>query len=173
MTTVNHSAARATTVRDLGIVDSLVQLSFAVQGIVGGVTGRYDSSIIQTRLLGALRGRELTMAQIARLLNLDKSSTTGLVDRAQSKGFVVRTVSREDGRSIRVSLTAQGRKITDRVILEVAREIDAVVGDLSAPERRRLSQLASKFVYLDADARGIDLEAGQTTMAHERKGGSK
>jgi DNA-binding MarR family transcriptional regulator len=157
---------------DLGIVDGLVQLSFSVQAIVGSVTSGYDSSIIQTRLLGALRGRELTMAQIARMLNLDKSSATGLVDRAASKGYVVRAASREDGRSIRVSLTAQGRRITDRVVQEVARRIDAVALGLSEAERRRLSQLASKFVYLDADVRGIDLEAGRD-VTNERKVGMK
>ncbi|HTT59247.1 MAG TPA: MarR family transcriptional regulator [Acidimicrobiales bacterium] len=156
--------------RDLGIVDGLVQLSFCVQAIVGGVTSRYDSSISQTRLLGALRGRELTMAQIARLLNLDKSSATGLVDRAASKGYVVRSASRQDGRSVRVSLTAQGRRVTERVAHEVAQQIDAVARGMSSAERRRLSQLASKFVVLDADRRGIDLQAGREATTPGKPG---
>jgi hypothetical protein len=36
--------------------------------------------MIKTRLLGVLRGKP-TMHELARLLDLDKSSVTGLVDR--------------------------------------------------------------------------------------------
>src|ERR1700722_9837113 len=122
-------------VEDLGVVDGLVQLSFAVQAIVGGVTARYDSSIIQTRLLGALRDRELSMAQVARLLNLDKSSATGLVDRAESKGYVRRSTTVEDGRSIRVALTPDGRRIVNRVAAEIARELHSIADQLTDAER--------------------------------------
>jgi DNA-binding MarR family transcriptional regulator len=146
---------------DLGLVDGLVQLSFALQAMVGRVTARYDASIIQTRLLGALRDRELSMAQIARLLNLDKSSVTGLVDRAENRGYVARTSAPRDGRSVLVTLTAEGRRVASRVASEVAREINAVAQNLNGADRRRLSLLASTFVRLDAVARGIDLTAGQ------------
>jgi DNA-binding MarR family transcriptional regulator len=159
-----------TAAEDLGVVDGLVQLSFSVQAIVGGVTTRYDTSIIQARLLGALRDRELSMAQIARLLNLDKSSTTGLVDRAENRGFVLRTISPNDGRSVLVTLTREGRRVVSRVATEIALEINAVVGDLNDAERRRLSLLASKFVHLDAVARGIDLAAGRTYSPRNKEG---
>jgi DNA-binding MarR family transcriptional regulator len=160
MATINKPAFE-----DLGVVDGLVQLSFAVQAIVGGVTARYDSSIIQTRLLGALRDRELSMAQIARLLNLDKSSVTGLVDRAESRGYVKRTSTIEDGRSILVTLTPDGRRIVDRVAHDIARGIHSVADKLSDIERAKLSLTASKFVHLDAAARGIDLRTGRREPA--------
>jgi DNA-binding MarR family transcriptional regulator len=148
-------------VEDLGVVDGLVQLSFAIQAIVGSVTAHYDASIIQARLLGALRDRKLSMAQIARLLNLDKSSATGLVDRAEIKGYVTRTAVPEDGRAVHVTLTANGRRIANRVAVEIAREINTIVGSLSSTDRGRLSLLASKVVQLDAVARGIDLASGR------------
>jgi len=100
------------------------------------------------------------MAQIAGLLNLDKSSTTGLVDRAESKGYVARKTVPQDGRSVHVTLTSDGRRIVNRVANEIAREIDAIVGSLSDTDRARLSLLASKVVQLDAVARGIDLATG-------------
>jgi DNA-binding MarR family transcriptional regulator len=146
---------------DLGIVDGLVQLSFSVQRIFGGVTAGYDTSIIQAQLLGVLRDRELSMAQIARILNLDKSSATGLVDRAEKRGYVLRAIAPQDGRSILVTLTPEGRRLVNRVATEIARDINAVVEGMNDTDRRRLSVLASKFVYCDAAARGIDLTAGQ------------
>jgi DNA-binding MarR family transcriptional regulator len=145
---------------DLGLIDGLVQMSFSVAAALTLVTGRYDSSITQTRLLGALRDRELSMAQIAQLLSLDKSSATGLVDRAENKGYVVRTGSLDDGRSIHVSLSAKGRRLANQVAREVAHEIDVAARGLSLNERRRLSQLASKYVSLDSARRGIDLTMG-------------
>jgi DNA-binding MarR family transcriptional regulator len=153
---------------DLGVVDALVQLSFAIQAIVGGVTAHYEASIIQTRLLGALRDRELSMAQIARLLNLDKSSATGLVDRAESKGYVRRTTSLDDGRSIHVTLTTGGRRIVNRVAADIAREVHSIADKLSGAERANLSLMASTFVHLDATARGIDLQTGRRESASSR-----
>lgn len=146
---------------DLGLVDGLVQLSFAVQTIVGEVTARYDASVIQARLLGALRDRELSMAQIARLLNLDKSSATGLVDRAGNKGYVVRSPAPRDARSVLVTLTTDGRRMVNRVAGEIAHGITAVADGLSDADQRRLSLLASTFVHLEAQSRGIDLTSGQ------------
>jgi hypothetical protein len=78
---------------DLGLVDALAQLSFLVQNDLAGIAGQYDLSITQTRLLGILRDREPTMNQLGRHLGLDKSSITGLVDRAQRRGLVTRTAS--------------------------------------------------------------------------------
>jgi DNA-binding MarR family transcriptional regulator len=150
---------------DLGIVDGLVQLSFSVQAIFGAVTERYEVSIIQAQLLGVLRDRELSMAQIARVLNLDKSSITGLVDRAERKGYVLRKIAPFDGRSTLVTLTADGRRLVSRVATEIARDINAVAGGMNDADRRRLSVLASKFVHCDATARGIDLSAGQVRIA--------
>ena len=111
------------------------------------------------------------MAQIARLLTLDKSSVTGLVDRAESRGYVKRTTTVEDGRSILVTLTPEGRGIINRVALDVAREIHSIADMLSDTERARLSQTASKLVHLDAAARGIDLQTGRRESAvSSRKG---
>jgi DNA-binding MarR family transcriptional regulator len=146
---------------DLGIVDGLVQLSFSIQTIFAGVTARYDTSIVQTQLLGVLRDRELSMAQIARVLNLDKSSATGLVDRAEKRGYVLRKIAPLDGRSILVTLSPDGRRLVNRLAGEISREISVVANGMNDVDRRRLSVLASKFVHCDAAVRGIDLSAGQ------------
>src|ERR1700728_2569110 len=86
---------------DLGIVDALALLSFLVQGTLSKHAATHDLSMIQTRLLGVLRDREPTMQELSRLLELDKSSVTGLIDRAEKRGLVQRTPSIEDRRAIR------------------------------------------------------------------------
>jgi DNA-binding MarR family transcriptional regulator len=143
--------------QDLGVVDGLVQLSFLVQAVLGRVAVGADLSMLQARLLGVLRDREPGMAQLAHLLELDKSSTTGLIDRAERRGLVRRVEVPEDRRAFRVVLTAEGRQIAEVLGQEVGRQVAAVTDGLSDTNRRRLSRLASQIVVRSAAERGINV----------------
>ncbi|QIZ00403.2 MarR family winged helix-turn-helix transcriptional regulator [Streptomyces sp. S1D4-11] len=138
-------------------VDALAQLSFLVHNALDEIAGQHDLSIIQTRLLGVLRDREPTMNQLGRLLGLDKSSISGLVDRAQRRGLVTRTVSANDRRAFQVSITDAGRQLVEQLAAEFTERIELSVAPLSDADRQRLSQLASQVVACDAHRRGIDL----------------
>jgi DNA-binding MarR family transcriptional regulator len=100
--------------KQLSPVDGLAQLSFLIQALLERQAAEHDLSIIQTRLLGVLRDRKPTMNELARFLGLDKSSVTGLVDRAERRGLVVRVPSATDRRSVLVSLTDKGRRSSPR-----------------------------------------------------------
>jgi MarR family transcriptional regulator, lower aerobic nicotinate degradation pathway regulator len=132
---------------DLGIVDALVQMSFLIQGTLTKYAAAHDLSLIQTRLLGVLRDREPTMQGLSKLLNLDKSSITGLVDRAEHRGLVRRRPADDDRRSIRVSLAPSGRQLVDAVADAVAVDIRSATASLSGEEQQQLSLLATKVVY--------------------------
>ena len=142
---------------DLGLVDALAQLSFLVQNALAELAGEYDLSITQTRLLGILRDREPTMNQLGRHLGLDKSSITGLVDRAQRRGLVTRTPSTVDRRSFQVSITDAGREVVAQVGARFAERIKDCAAPLTEADRKRLSRLATRLVTTDAQSRGIDL----------------
>lgn len=131
---------------DQGIVDALAQLSFLVQGALGKVATDHGVSIIQLRLLGVLRDREPGMQELARHLGLDKSSMTGLVDRAERRGLVRRAAAPHDGRAVRVSLTAQGHDLANAATADADRQIHALAEGLTDAQRTRLSQLASILV---------------------------
>jgi DNA-binding MarR family transcriptional regulator len=163
---------------DLGIVDGLVQLSNLVQAVLaeGGPRGARsglaevgtsaDLSLLQGRLLGVLRDRQPSMAELARLLGLDKSSTTGLVDRAERRGLVRRVEVPEDGRSFRVVLTEEGGRLAEVLGAEVARQVAAITEGLSDTNRHRLSLLASRVVIRHAAMHGIDLSMGTDDPTH-------
>jgi len=144
---------------DPGIVDALAQLSFLVQGRLAKRAGAQDLSMIQTRLLGVLRDRQPTMQQLARLLELDKSSVTGLVDRAERRGLVRRAPSRDDRRSVHVSLTPRGRRVIGEVGGAFTSDLASLTDCLSPAARRQLSTLAARIVSDYAAARDIDLRA--------------
>ncbi len=131
---------------DLGIVDALAQLSFLVQGTLAKHAATQDLSVIQSRLLGILRDREPTMQELARFLDLDKSSVTGLVDRAEKRGLVQRAPSTDDRRAIRVKLTPAGRRAGLTLVNLFQADIARITGCLTEAESKALSTLATRIV---------------------------
>jgi MarR family transcriptional regulator, lower aerobic nicotinate degradation pathway regulator len=142
---------------DLGLVDALAQLSFAVQTTLGRIAATHGLSVVQARLLGILRDRRPTIKELAGFLQLDKSSVTGLVDRAEEGGLVRRIPSTLDRRSVHVAITPAGRALVDRAASDFASEVEVLVAELSPSQQHRLSVLASRVVTSDARRRGIDL----------------
>jgi MarR family transcriptional regulator, lower aerobic nicotinate degradation pathway regulator len=142
---------------DLGVPDALVQLSFLVQQALAESAQAHDVPVQQARLLGVLRDREPGMAGLAALLELDKSSATGLVNRATRQGLVKRLIRPEDRRAVRVVLTDKGRRLAAEIGTEVERRLHALLDGLSETNRKRLSQLATQVVFAEAERRGLDL----------------
>lgn len=140
----------------LGLVDALAQLSFLVQNALAEIAADYDLSPIQTRLLGVLRDREPTMNELGRHLDLDKSSITGLVSRAQRRGLVTRTVSDIDRRVARVSITDDGRNLVEQVAGLFAVRIGNLLADLADGDRQDLARLASRIVLADMRRNGFE-----------------
>jgi MarR family transcriptional regulator, lower aerobic nicotinate degradation pathway regulator len=143
----------------LSPVDGLAQLSFIVQGTLERRAAEHDLSVIQTRLLGVLRDRRPTMIELAKLLGIEKSSVTGLVDRAERRGPVARTPSKKDGRAVLVSLTDQGRTLASQVSARFAADVSTMLLRLAARDRDTLSQLVSRLVVAHAADHGVDLFA--------------
>jgi DNA-binding MarR family transcriptional regulator len=143
------------------LVDALAQLSFVILNALTEIAGEYDLSIIQIRLLGVLRDREPKMNTLGRHLGLDKSSISGLVDRAQRRGLVIRTPSETDGRSFRVSITETGRQIAEKVSTAYAERIATLTETMAPQDRQLLAQYADRIVVADAHRHGIDLRIGR------------
>jgi DNA-binding MarR family transcriptional regulator len=141
---------------DLGVVDALVQLSFKVQELLGEVAGKHDLSLVQVRLLGILRDRKPGMFALATFLGLDKSSVTGLVTRAERRGFVRRFGRENDRRAVHVALSL--------VEKQMGRELAKLVAGLDEVETKQLASLASRVVK-DAmsDGGGIDEASARRT----------
>ena len=144
---------------DLGLVDALAQLSFAIHGTIGRIAAAHGLSIVQARLLGILRDRQPTITELAAFLAVDKSSVTGLVDRAAKRGLVRRAPSTVDGRRVQVTITGVGHDLAAKVAAAVQAEVAVLTAELSAPLRGRLSAAASQIVAADARRRGVDIFA--------------
>jgi len=145
--------------KQLSPVDGLAQLSFLIQGLLERRAAEHDLSIIQTRLLGVLRDRTPTMNELARFLGLDKSSVTGLVDRAERRGLVARVPSATDRRAVLVSLTDEGRSFVSQAAAAFEADVSALLSRLPPRERETLSRIVSRLLVTYASDQGIDLFA--------------
>jgi DNA-binding MarR family transcriptional regulator len=146
---------------DLDDVDAVFQLSFAVQAALTEVAAAHDLSVTQLRLLGILRDRTPSMLDLARHLKLEKSSVTGLIDRAEARGLVARKAAPHDGRAIHVGLTAEGRRQAKQLTAEADAALLRLLDALSPAERSRLSTLATAVV----ERNGLDQVSGSSSSA--------
>ncbi len=144
-------------------VDGLAQLAFVVMGLLERRAAEHDLSIPATRLLGVLRDREPTMNELARILGLDKSSVTGLVERAERRGLVERAHSPADRRAVLVRLTGEGRTLVSAAAGLFSADVTALLGHLQARERAALSRLVSRLLVAHAAGQGVDLFATIST----------
>jgi DNA-binding MarR family transcriptional regulator len=135
---------------DAGLVDAVVQLSFTVQAMLNDIAAEFELSMTQVRLLGILRDREPTMLELAGALRLEKSSVSGLVDRAQRRGLVRRSPAPDDGRAVRVALADDGRRLATEFEQRVAGELAALLAGLPSRERRQLASLLGRITPVGA-----------------------
>ncbi|MEV4419768.1 MarR family transcriptional regulator [Patulibacter sp. NPDC049589] len=132
-----------TTVQGDPLVDALAQLAFAVQAVITDVATSRDLTTVQTRLLGILRDREVGMRELADLMGLEKSSATGLVDRAARRGLVERSTRPDDGRAVRVALTEAGRSLAAEAGAEIGQGVRRLCDPLAPDDRERLIAFAA------------------------------
>ncbi len=137
-------------------IDVLTRTSSLVQGMLERCARAHGLSLIQARLLGVLRDRKPTINELARLLDLDKSSTSGLVDRAERRGLLRRLPSQIDRRSVRVSLTVYGRGLVSSAAADYRQDLNAVFGRVSPEDRAALARVLSEVLTSHAAGQGMD-----------------
>lgn len=94
-------------------------------------------------LLGAESPQSLN--DLARAASVDKAQMSRVVSGLASRGLVAREANDADARSVRLSLTANGRKLY-RGLIRTALERDAAfLGALSAQERKVLDAVLAKL----------------------------
>lgn len=128
------------------LLDNLALTSFTVMALLSRIAAEHDLSLTLFRMLAILRDRTPTMAELADFLGLERSSVSGLIDRAARRGLVERTASSSDGRAVQVSLTPDGHRLAGQISGEVAGLIAPMTGALTPPEQKRLAQLLGKML---------------------------
>ncbi|MFI9011555.1 MarR family winged helix-turn-helix transcriptional regulator [Actinosynnema sp. NPDC053489] len=126
---------------DDALVDALVRTSFRMMAVLTRIGSEHDLSLTQLRLLGLLRDRRPRMTELAAFLGLDKSTLSGLVERAERRGLVVRGKSPEDRRVVDVAITPAGAELAARLEEQVRLALAPGTDRLRADDRVALTRL--------------------------------
>jgi DNA-binding MarR family transcriptional regulator len=95
-----------------------------------GVTPQQHQALLAIQ---GMPGRdEATMGELAERLQLRHHSAVELVDRLETAGLMRRNVSAEDGRQVRLTVTAKGLKLLEKLTLTHREELKRVGPELAA-----------------------------------------
>lgn len=84
---------------------------------------------------------EPTMSELGRSISMDPSTLTRTVDKLVEKEFVVRKPDPEDRRVVRVTITAEGRKIINRFEVQRKKHIESILRQMTSQERKDLLKI--------------------------------
>src|ERR1700685_1359075 len=110
----SEAAAPPTAPDRQDLIDALVRTSFVTMAVLNKVGAEHDLSLTQLRVLAILRDRRVKMSELADYLGLDKSTISGLVDRAEKRGLLQRAPNPADGRAVDVFLSPAGTELAGR-----------------------------------------------------------
>jgi DNA-binding MarR family transcriptional regulator len=124
-------------IRVLGLIERVFQPYFAQFGISGSQWGvlRNLHRAEEEGIVG------LRLTDLSDRLLIRPPSVTGVVDRLERAGLVLRDGSPTDLRSKRVRLTDRGRQIVEQVLAVHGSKIESVLGGLSLDEQGELHRL--------------------------------
>src|SRR5262249_42224017 len=136
------------------LVDALAQAAFVTMAVLNELGAENELSLTQLRVCGILRDRRLTMAALAKYLGLEKSTMTGLVDRAEKRGLMARAPNEDDGRAIDVFLTKAGLVLAERLETEFKDALAPLTDRLGVAEQRRLQELLGRMLDTPKSSQG-------------------
>ncbi|MEV4755173.1 MarR family transcriptional regulator [Micromonospora sp. NPDC049559] len=149
---------------EMGVVAALVRSAFLVNAVYAQASREYGLTVQQGQLLCVLMSQPYGMTELGAVLGLEKSSLTGLVDRAVRRGLVRREPDPRDGRAVRVVLTEQGSAVVARFYDETCRRVDALTAGLGDADRDTLAALLGEVVLANR-APTVFLDLGDAAPA--------
>jgi DNA-binding MarR family transcriptional regulator len=91
-------------------------------------------------------GAAATAAELCKLLVYDPGAMTRLLDRLEKKGVLRRGRARNDRRTVRLELTAEGKRLYPRILEALVEEFNRLLRGFSKSEVRQLEHLLTRMV---------------------------
>lgn len=128
-------------VRTFGLIERVMQPYFARFGISGSQWG-----VLRALLRAETDGHDgMRVTDLSEKLLIRPPSVTGVVDRLERAGLVLRDTAAEDLRVKRVRLTARGRRVVEQVRAVYADQVDSLLGGLNAAEQSEFQRLLDRI----------------------------
>jgi DNA-binding MarR family transcriptional regulator len=130
-------------VEPLHVLSRLDRLAGVLGERRAGIFARHGLRRHEFDVLAALRRSgapfELTAGELAARTYVTSGTMTSRLDGLTERGLVTRAADREDGRLVRVSLTAPGRQLVDAAFAELVAAERELLSPLDAATRSRLA----------------------------------
>lgn len=111
---------------------------------------QYDITPVQSHTLLYLSkicgDREVIQRDLEHELHLKASTVNGIVDRLEEKGYISRRQSREDGRRRLISLTDQGKAVTETFRTAMEDTDRAFCAVLTEEEQKQLRAMLARLI---------------------------
>ena len=88
---------------------------------------------------------DLSLTELSEKIRAQNSTVTGIIDRMEREGLVVRERSREDRRVVHIRLTPKGAELARDIPVEPMEILRQALLGLSASEARDLLKIATKL----------------------------
>lgn len=92
------------------------------------------------------RREEVNMTEVADYIHVPLNTATGIINRMEKNGFIVRTRSTEDRRVVHISFSEKGAAQFDALLSEMVRYGLQVVNSLTGEEMELLRNMTTKVL---------------------------
>ncbi|GAA1554306.1 MarR family transcriptional regulator [Kribbella lupini] len=122
--------------QDTELVGSLVQLMHKLQDLYAESSRPLGLTPQQAHLLCVLLAGPFGMTELSRIMSIERSSLTSMVDRLERRELVERLPDPADRRACRIGLSAAGTKLADQAHTTYTDRIAELTAALPATQRK-------------------------------------
>ncbi len=137
------------TPREIRALTAFIKLNRATDSLTGALNQALVDEGVTPAQLGVLEALlhlgPLSAGELGRALLRSNPNVSLVVDNLERDELVRRERSERDRRVVRISLTAQGRRLIQKVFPGHARRVADLLGALGAEEQEQLGRLCKKL----------------------------
>jgi DNA-binding MarR family transcriptional regulator len=128
------------------ILEAIVYLYTESRRVTKEVARSAELTGPQLTVLKVLEGvGDLSLSELSERIRAQNSTVTGIIDRMEREGLVVRARSTEDRRVVNIQLTEKGARIAREIAVEPMEIFRSALESLSAGEMRDLLRILTKI----------------------------
>jgi DNA-binding MarR family transcriptional regulator len=128
------------------ILEAILYLYTESRRLTKELARQVDLTGPQLTVLKMLEGvGDLSLSELSERIRAQNSTVTGIIDRMEREGLVVRARSTEDRRVVLIKLTDKGSKIARAIAIEPMEIFRGALESLSPVETRELLKILTKI----------------------------
>jgi len=128
------------------ILEAILYLYTESRRLTKELARQVDLTGPQLTVLKMLEGLgDLSLSELSERIRAQNSTVTGIIDRMEREGLVLRARSNEDRRVVKIKLTDKGSKIARAITVEPMEIFRGALESLSPAETRELLKILTKI----------------------------